>query len=114
MNIIPATKYIKAVVNDVEYKRYPKLINVENNVDVEHLFNDTLKMFTIYPSSLGADFDGDQVSTQSLFSDEANGEAFKQMNNISHVLGIDGSIVREFPAVIKHGLYNLTYMNKKP
>lgn len=114
MNIIPATKYIKAVVNDVEYKRYPKLINVENNVDVEHLFNDTLKMFTIYPSSLGADFDGDQVSTQSLFSDEANGEAFNQMNNISHVLGIDGSIVREFPAVIKHGLYNLTYMNKKP
>lgn len=112
MNIIPSQKYIEASFNGVNYKRFPDL-NLKSEVDIEHSFNDTLKMFSIYPSSLGADFDGDQVSAQSLFSDEANEEAIKQMNNISHVLGIDGEIMREFPNVIKHGIYNLTYMNKK-
>lgn len=111
MNIIPANKYARVVFNGMIYERYP-IIRTKSPADIEHLFSDTLKMFSIYPSSLGADFDGDQVSTQSLFSDEANAEALKQMNSISHIIGINGEIMRGFPQVVKHGIYNLTYINK--
>ena len=111
MNIIPANKYTEVVFNGIVYKRYP-IVQVKNNLEIEHLFSDTLKMFSIYPSSLGADFDGDQVSAQSLFSDEANEEAKKQMRDISHILGIDGEIMRNFPQVVKHGIYGLTYQIK--
>lgn len=113
MNIIPANKYKEVIFNGKAYKRYP-IIQVKNNTEIEHLFSDTLKMFSIYPSSLGADFDGDQVSTQSLFSDEANEEAIKQMHDISHILGINGEIMRNFPQVVKHGIYGLTYQIAKP
>lgn len=113
MNIIPANKYCEAYFNGVKYKRYP-ITQTKSPLEIEHLFSDTLKMFSIYPSSLGADFDGDQVSTQSLFSDEANAEAIKQMNSISHIVGINGEIMRGFPQVVKHGIYGLTYKIKKP
>jgi hypothetical protein len=113
MNIIPANKYTKVIFNGMLYERYP-IIKTNDPVEIEHLFSDTLKMFSIYPASLGADFDGDQVSVQSLFADESNIEAKKQMNNISHILGIDGEIMRGFPHVIEHGIYNLTYRNRKP
>jgi hypothetical protein len=36
------------------------------------------------------------------------------MNTISHFVGLDGAIMREFPLGVRHGLHCLTYMNKKP
>ena len=81
--------------------------------EIEHMFVDTLKMFSIYPASLGGDFDGDQVSVQGIFSDEANAEAIKQMNNVSHFVGLDGSVMRTLPLGVRHGLHCLTYKNRK-
>ena len=110
MNIIPCTKYTAAYVNGILYKRYPilKINNIETE-DFEHLFVDSMRMHSVYPSSLGADFDGDQISTQSLFSEEANAEAIKHMHDVNNVVGINGEIIRNFPTVVKHGIYGLTY-----
>lgn len=113
MNIIPANKYRDLKFNSIMIKRYP-MLNYKTEEDIEHLFTDSLKMFSIYPASLGGDFDGDQVSVQGIFSDEANEEALKQMNNVSHFIGLDGSVMRQLPLGVRHGLHCLTYKNKKP
>lgn len=113
MNIIPANKNTRALVNGVLYERYP-IINCKDDSEVEHLFTDTMQMFSVYPAALGADFDGDQISTAGVFTEEANADAIKHMKEISNVLGIDGGIVREFPQVTQHGIYGLTYKTTKP
>lgn len=113
MNIIPSVKYRPVTFSGIYYKRYP-ILQYTDEKEIEHLFVDSLRMFSIYPASLGGDFDGDQVSVQGIFSDEANAEAIKQMNTISHFVGLDGAIMREFPLGVRHGLHCLTYMNKKP
>lgn len=110
MNIIPATKYTQAYVNGYFYKRYP-ITNIDRNDKgaVEHLFIDTMRMHSVYPASLGADFDGDQISTAGVFSEEGNADTAKHMRELTNVVGINGEIIREFPNVVKHGIYNLTY-----
>jgi len=113
MNIIPANKYKEVYCDGLLYKRYP-MVSYKNENEIEHMFTDSLKMFSIYPASLGGDFDGDQVSVQGIFSDEANAEAIKQMNSISHFVGLSGEVMRTFPLGVRHGLHCLTYMNKKP
>lgn len=113
MNIIPANKYIMAMVDGVTYERYP-ILKYNDNSEIEHLFTDTMRMFSVFPSAMGADFDGDQISTAGPFTDEANSDAIKHMNQISNVLGINGEIIREFPEVVNHGIYGITYKIKKP
>lgn len=113
MNIIPAVKTRPVAFNGVVYPRYP-ILQHKNKSELEHMFIDSLKMFSINPSALGADFDGDQVSCQSLFADESNEEAIRQMNAKSNILGMSGKIFKELPKVVQHGLYGCTFMNKKP
>ena len=115
MSIVPCKEYTKAYLNGKLYKRYP-IINVSptDHVKIEQMFIDSMRMHSTYPNSLGADFDGDQISTQSLFSEEANSEARKHMVDMNNVIGINGDIIRSFPTVVKHGIYGLTYRIPKP
>lgn len=115
MNIVPCVNYTQAFFKGKLYKRYP-IINVspKDHTKIEQMFVDSMRMHSTYPNSLGADFDGDQISTQSLFSEEANSEARKHMVDMNNVIGINGEIVRSFPTVVKHGIYGLTYRIPKP
>ena len=113
MNIIPSTKTAPIVFNGIRYPRYP-ILNYKNQSELEHMFIDSLKMFSINPSALGADFDGDQVSCQSMFADESNAEAINQLYAKSNILGMSGKMFKELPKVVQHGLYGCTFMNKKP
>jgi hypothetical protein len=36
------------------------------------------------------------------------------MRELTNVVGINGEIIREFPTVVKHGLYGLTYKIPEP
>lgn len=113
MNIIPANKYASLFINGKLYPRYP-IIQYTREEEIEHLFTDSMRMFSVYPSAMGADFDGDQISTQGVFTNEANDNCIKHMNEVSNVVGIDGKSIRELPRVVTHGIYGLTYMIPKP
>lgn len=113
MNIVPANKYEPIYVEGVLYKRYPK-ISIKSDGDIDRLFTDTMRMCSVYLDAMGADYDGDQISTQGLFSNEGNVDALKHMKEVSNVVGIDTSSIREFPHVVKHGLYGMTYKIPKP
>lgn len=113
MNIIPTNFYEKIIFNGIEYPRFP-LLNVKSMKDVDGLFTDTMRMCSVYLSAMGADYDGDQISTQGLFSNEGNKESLERMKSPSNVVGISGESIRSFPHVINHGIYGLTYKTKKP
>ena len=113
MNIIPCNEYTSVFFNGVLYPRYP-ILNYKTSEDIEGMFTDTMRMFSTYLAAMGADYDGDQISTQGVFTQEANEDVYKHMKEISNVVGINGNIMREFPNVIPHGIYGLTYMIPKP
>lgn len=113
MNIIPCKKYTSMVMNGKIYPRYP-IINPKTEEDIEHMFVDTMRMFSVYTKGLNADFDGDQISTQSVFCKESNEDCKNYTHSVSNIVGIDGNIVREIPAVAVHGIYGLTYRLNKP
>lgn len=109
MNIIPSNNYREAYVNGSFIKRFPIIDDNVKGESIEHMFTDTMRMFSVYPSVMGADFDGDQISTQSVLSEEANADCYRHQHEISNVIGLNGSMMREFPHVVEQGLYGLTY-----
>lgn len=109
MNIIPCNKYIEAYVNGRFIKRFPDIDPNIKGETIEHMFTDTMRMFSVYPAAMGADFDGDQISTQSVLTEEANKECERHAHEVSNVVGLNGSLMREFPHVVEQGLYGLTY-----
>lgn len=109
MNIVPSNKYESAYVNGVPIKRFPIIEENLTREETEHMFTDTMRMFSVYPDAMGADFDGDQISTQSVLTEEANAECDRHINEASNVIGLNGSLIRKFPHVIEQGLYGLTY-----
>ena len=50
-------------------------------------------MSNVYLKAIGGDYDGDQVTVKSVFSQEANEEAEKKMNYITFLLGVEQKIV---------------------
>ena len=110
---IPCNEYTSVFFNGILYPRYP-ILNYKTSEDIEGMFTDTMRMFSTYLAAMGADYDGDQISTQGVFTQEGNEDVYKHMKEISNVVGINGNIMREFPNVIPHGIYGLTYMIPKP
>ena len=115
MNIIPSKKYKKLIINGKVYPRFPDFSSVAgknlreiSNSELSFLFSDTLKLFPSYLSQLKADFDGDQLSVQSLFTEEAKAEAEKFMFSKLNFAGTGGVSVKEFANVSFHGIYGLT------
>ena len=109
MNIIPSNKYVPKYINGEYIQRYPVIPDNISAEEAEHLFTDTMRMFSVYPAALGADFDGDQISSQSVLSEEGTDDCNRHIREISNVVGLNGSLIREFPHVVEHGLYGLTY-----
>lgn len=109
MNIIPANKTKSVYVNGEFIKRFPIISRSAGPQEAEHLFTDTMRMFSVYPSAMGADFDGDQISTQSVLSEEATQECYRHAREASNVVGLNGELMREFPHVVEQGLFGLTY-----
>lgn len=109
MNIIPSNKYKEVYVNGMFIKRFPDIDENIKEGEVEHMFTDTMRMYPLYLKALGADYDGDQISTQSVLTEEANQDCEKHMYEMTNVIGLNGTLMREFPAVISQGIYGLTY-----
>ena len=112
MHIVPSNKYEKIYFDGVLYPRYP-VLEVSEEGDIDRMFTDTMRMCSVYLDAMGADYDGDQISTQGRFSNEGNKEAIEHMTSVSNVIGVNNESVRAFPHVINHGMYGLTYKTSK-
>lgn len=86
------TDYMK--IGDTEYKTYPHIDLSYSKSKISTYFLDTITISNVYLAGLGGDYDGDQVTIKSVFSQEANAECEKIMHNISNILNICGDNVR--------------------
>ena len=112
MNIIPYSKTRKANVMGEEYPRYPDIDLKEDRNKIDSIFIDTLRLFPSYLPALGGDFDGDMVTVQGVFTDEANEDAKKFIYSIANIVDIKGGTMKGVDDVVAHVLYNMTKQNK--
>jgi len=90
------------------YKNYPKVDLKATKEQISVSFADTVTMSNLYLTGLGGDYDGDQVTVKSVFSQQANQEAEKIMRAKSHILNIYGQNMRKTTNEGIHTLYMLT------
>ena len=112
-NIVPTINTTKRWVMNNYYPRFPVMPkNMSNQEDLNYNFVDSLRVFPSYLKALGGDFDGDQVSIQGIFTEEANNSARKYIDSIMNVVNVSGGTMRELSEVSMTGLYMLTYRFK--
>lgn len=75
------------------YKFYPKIREKDIGTNTSNKFVDTLSMSNIYLGSIGGDYDGDQISSKSIFSIEANKELRDQINSKRHYISLGGKCI---------------------
>ena len=108
MNIIPFYKYEKRTINGKVYPRYP-IITPEDITDYRNIgkkFDDTLRLFPTYLSSLGGDFDGDTCSLNSVYTKNSGCNEF--IYSKLNIINTSGESCRPFSEALYHALYNLT------
>lgn len=109
MNIIPYEKTKVAAINGTTYERFPDIslsdIGRKHESDVGENFNDTLQMFPTYLKALGADFDGDTVTCQGIFSENNTQEYIDSPMNF---VNISGSTMRAITDVITEIVFAMT------
>lgn len=114
MNIIPCIKTEKRTLFGIDYPKYPVLPRDDKNFhDLNYLFVDTVRPFPTYLKALGGDFDGDQISCQGVFTNEANEACRKYITSKINIVNVSGGTMREIAEVAQMGLYNLTYRFQK-
>lgn len=107
INVRSTFKTMKMLIGDKVYDQYPVVrLDVEAQ-KIESLFIDSLEIFPPYIGPLGADHDGDQVTSRALYSKEANDFAEKYLNSPANVIGLGGRSARKQGDVATHAMYNL-------
>ena len=107
--IVSSTKDTEPmIINDELYKRYPKIREEDIGSNTSNKFVDTLQMTNLHLSSIGGDYDGDQVSIRGVYTVEANEECDRYMNSKSYYIGYDGQNVRKMGNETAQAMYCLT------
>ena len=96
------------VVNGKSYKFYPVIDITLEPKDIPNKFIEVLMMSNVFLQTLGADYDGDQISVRTLFSQEANLEAERIMSSNMNFFNSAGSNVRATTNEAVQTIYALT------
>ena len=81
-------KTVKMVVDGKYYPFYPDIPADKIGTNTTNVFTDTLKISNAYLTSIGGDYDGDQVSCKSVYSMEANQELLDQIDSKRHYVAL--------------------------
>ena len=96
------------IINGKEYKYYPLVDLDMDKSKVAINFVEVLQMSNVYLQALDGDYDGDQVTVKSVFSQEANLEAEQKMKAISNILSVNGNNIRKTTNEAVQTLYMMT------
>lgn len=83
------------LVDGEYYKFYPKIRKEDIGTNTSNKFIDTISISNIYLGSIGGDYDGDQVTSKSIFTIEANQELREQINSKKHYISLAGTNIME-------------------
>lgn len=95
-------------INGQFYKFYPKIRKEDIGKNTSNKFIDTISILNIYLGSIGGDYDGDQVTSKSIFTIEANDELKRQINSKKHYISLAGKNIMETTNEGAMVLYALT------
>ena len=100
------------IINDHLYPNYP-IVQVGKTGNLDSDFIDSLKFSATYLNGLDGDFDGDQVTTKGIFSQEANEEAEQKMMAKTNLITINGGIIRSIGNEAIQTLFTMTRFKER-
>ena len=96
------------IPNGEFYKYYPVIdLNLPKN-RIPSQFIEVFIMPNVYLSTLGADYDGDQISVRTVFSQEANKECEEMFKRATNFVSANGSAIRSTTNEAVQCLYAFT------
>lgn len=110
-SMIRVTSTLEHEPMEINGRKYPFYPKVELNLSQDEIstrFIETVTMDNVYLKGLGGDYDGDMTSEKACFTEEANDEAFKIMNNPTHFISISGNLMRVIGNEAFLTFYNMT------
>jgi hypothetical protein len=110
-SMVRVTSTLEHEPMEINGKKYPFYPKVETNITQDEAstrFIDTVSMDNVYLEGLGGDYDGDTISEKVCFTEEANDEAFKIMNDSTHFVSISGKLMRMVGNEAYLTYYNMT------
>jgi len=109
---ILTTKHTTSVLIGDKYYAYYPLINLDK--DSSTSFVDTLHVHNSYLPGLGGDYDGDMLTVSGVFSDEANADAERYMQDKKYIMTLIGDNSRVIQRDFVQTLYSLTKQPRNP
>lgn len=108
IRVLSTRKTVPMFVGNKVYKNYPSIdINLpKEKISTE--FIDTIMLSNLYLAGLVGDYDGDQVTNRSVFTQEANLESKEIMKRKSNLLNIEGKNMRRTTNEAVQAIYTLT------
>lgn len=105
IRVLTTNKTIPVLIGERVYEFYP---HIDENTNPHNAFIDSVMTSSVYESQLGMDYDGDQTSQKSRFTNEANLEAEKQINSKPYYVSISGKWMRNISMEFVLTAYMLT------
>lgn len=107
---ITTIKETEGVYVDGRYYRwYPKIEMKDIDTNTSNKFVDSLVFNNTLISGAGADYDGDQVSVQGVWTEEANAEIAKFMRSKANYINNNGQLVRDSEHSSIQVMYSMTF-----
>lgn len=90
------------------YPKYPKIREDMIGKDTSNMFIDTLRFSNLHLKRIVGDYDGDQVSSKGVFTDEANEEISEFMDSKAYYIGLNGKCTFKTTNESIQSMYELT------
>lgn len=108
IEVLSTVSTIPMYLNGELYKYYPWIDFKYSYEDIATAFIDSVEFANSYLKGIGGDYDGDQTTIKILWSQEANEECHRKMNEKSFFLRQDGSMIRVIDGEGMHTMYLFT------
>lgn len=108
--VVPITtkETMEVYINGKVYHKYPKIDITKSKKEVALSFVDTVTMSNLMLKGLDGDYDGDQVTEKSMFTQEANEECEKIIHSKMFILDGYGKNTRKISHEAIQAFYNMT------
>ena len=108
INVNSTIKTEYMLINGKVYKWYPVIKKEDIGTNTTNYFVDTCMLPNTSLKFIAGDYDGDTVTSKSLYSIEANNELKNQLNSKRHYISFGGLNIAETSNEGMECLYNLT------
>ena len=113
IRVLSTAETIPVTANGVEYKFYPVIDLSIPKSEIGYQFIEVTQMNNDLLEGINGDYDGDQITLKSVFSQEANLEADRLMMNPTNFISINGSNIRTTKIEGIQTLYTMTRWGNK-